>query len=57
MVSFSSQASRVVAPSWKVRKVRTPPGTVPDNIRGGVICRIGPQKGYRSFGSKGEMVV
>ncbi len=57
MVSFSSQASRVVAPSWKVRKVRTPPGTVPDNIRGGVICRIGPQKGHRSFGSKGEMVV
>jgi len=27
-----------------VRKVRTPQSTVPDNIRGGEICRIGPQK-------------
>jgi len=57
MVSFSPQAGRVIAPSLRVRKVRTSQGTVPDNIRGGEICRIGPQKGYRSSGSKGEMVV
>jgi hypothetical protein len=26
------------------RKVRTPQNTVPGNTRGGVTCRIGPQK-------------
>ena len=28
----------------RLRKVRTPQSTMPDNIRGGVTCRIGPQK-------------
>ena len=32
------------APPRGVRKVRTPSSTMPDNVRGGEICRIGPQK-------------
>ena len=57
------QVGRAVAVSLMVksRKVRTPQGTVPDNIRRGAISWIGPQKQTASphtlRAGKGEMVV
>jgi len=38
------RSARWLRPVRRVRKVRTPSSTVPDNVRGGEICRIGPQK-------------
>ena len=60
----SPQAGRVIAAFRfveRLRKVRTPQSTVPDNVRRGAISWIGPQKHTAKLtpgvSRKGEMVV
>jgi len=38
------RSARWLRPVRRARKVRTPSSTMSDNVRGGEICRIGPQK-------------